>query len=464
MVHRIARTSITIPPRQRQERSPDDIPRLVDSILSKGLMHPPVFRTDGPRYVLVAGETRLLSIDAIGSRNLFFNCNGEVYLPGEVPAVLLSDLSTVQYAEAELEENLIRSELPWQDRIRALDTIHRMRTEANPGQIRPAGVREWGPKDTARELVEKGGIVGAGGTNRNVDAISERIHEATVIARHLHDPQIRKARNASEAYDLVVRREEAAFAAELVRRTNAATPRSSDWSVRKGSLMDILPKLEEKTFDLIIADPPYGIGADRGGFRSRTIQHHNYEDTPDEARRLVNCILLEGFRTTKPRANLFLFCDIDLFQWAKTLCQAAGWEPFRTPIIWAKSDSEGLAPWGRSGFRRTYEILLFATKGQRGLISSPVDILRHNRVSRSDREYGPEKPVELLRTLIECSTLPGDYILDPCCGSGSTLEAARATRRRALGIEIDEHAYNIALRKAQGIEEPEGSAPSVSAL
>src|SRR5690242_18859273 len=132
MVHRIPRDLIDIPPRQRTERSSDDVPRLAASILSKGLLHPPVFRPEGSRFVLVAGETRLLAIEDIGRRNHFFQCNGEVYLPGEVPGLLLENLSSVQFAEAELEENLIRTDLPWQDRVRAIATIHKMREAANP--------------------------------------------------------------------------------------------------------------------------------------------------------------------------------------------------------------------------------------------------------------------------------------------------------------------------------------------
>jgi len=88
------------------------------------------------------------------------------------------------------------------------------------------------------------------------------------------------------------------------------------------------------------------------------------------------------------RANLFLFTDIDLWPWLFERAEKAGWSPFRTPIIWAKSDSEGLAPWGREGFRRTYELIFYATKGGRGLVRPPVDILRYNRVPRSERDYG----------------------------------------------------------------------------
>jgi site-specific DNA-methyltransferase (adenine-specific) len=228
--------------------------------------------------------------------------------------------------------------------------------------------------------------------------------------------------------------------------------------------LEILPKLETGVFDTIFADPPYGIGVDTGGFRQRTVVHHNYEDTPDTAKSLISCILTEGFRICKPRANIFIFCDIDLFGWIKEAAARTGWDPFRTPITWVKSDSEGMAPWGREGFRRTTEWIFFARKGQKGLIHSPVDHLRHNRVARDEREYGPEKPIGLLKEILAASTMPGDYILDPCCGSGSTLIAARELNMRALGIEIDQKAFNIALVKTQTPSAPTSTPTGLEAL
>src|SRR6478736_1446405 len=104
-----------------------------------------------------------------------------------------------------------------------------------------------------------------------------------------------------------------------------------------------------------------------------------------------------------------------------------------------------MAPWQGKGFRRTYEMIFWATKGQRGLISSPVDILTVPRVLKSERVHAAQKPVDLLARLIECSTLPGDFVLDPCCGSGSTLVAAKRLKRTGLGIEIDDTFYNTAM-------------------
>ena len=450
----ISRHDVVVPPRQRREIPQTSLNELKDSILENSLLHAPVVQEKAGKYILVAGERRLRAIDAIAAEGKTFVYNKTQFPPMTLPVVLLDEaLNDIQRAEIELAENVVRLELPWQDRVAALAYIHNMRKLDNPNQ----SIAETARAVIAERVSELAGPQGGSAES----TLMRTIRQATIINEHLSNPEIAKARNATEAFNLIVSNEQRAFEAELIRR---GQKRSVTIEVRHGSLLEILPKLESSTFDTILADPPYGIGVDTGGFRQRTVVHHNYDDTPDTAKGLLSCIINEGFRICKPRANLFIFCDIDLFGWVKEASARAGWDVFRTPITWQKSDSEGMAPWGREGFRRTTEWIFFARKGQKGLIHSPIDVLRHNRVARDEREYGPEKPVALIKELLAASTLPGDYVLDPCCGSGSTLVAARELNMRALGIDNDLKAYNLSLVKANqenrdGPQPVSGTAP-----
>lgn len=438
-MRKILRSLLDIPPRrQRREISHAPLQELKHDILAHGLLNAPVVQQKGDRYILVAGGRRTAAIDLIATEGLLFDHDRHTFLPGELPIVEINDtFSAINLAEVELSENIIRVELPWQDRVAALAYIHELKSASNPKQT---------VIDTAREIVDENKVP-QGTQAVSVERVRRLVAEANVVSRHLDDPAIAKARNATEAFNLVIAKEQKAFQAELIKRRGPII--GSSIEVRHGSCLDILPRLDSGFVDTILVDPPYGIGVNSQGFRGRTVHHHNYDDSPDAAKNLLQCIISEGFRVSKPRANLFIFCDIDLFGWLKDACGRAGWEPFRTPITWGKSDSEGMAPWGREGFRRTTEWILFARKGQKGLFHPPIDYLRHNRVARDEREYGPEKPISLLKELLAASTLAGDMVLDPCCGSGSTLLAAKQLKMKALGIESDERAFNIALVKSE---------------
>jgi DNA modification methylase len=438
----LKRELIEVRNRQRRDRPASAVADKKTSILSKGLFHPPVvYDEGGGSFVLCAGETRLLAIDSIAKEGGFFMCDGKPITPGEVPVTLITDLSAVELMEAEFEENELRDPLTWQDRAEALAKIHELRQASNPKQTFIS---------TARQLLEKGSGKSSVAPNR----LATTIRQSVVIRDNLHKVSVKKARTAEEALQIILKDEGAALESELIRRRLNVTPPSSQLiSVRHGDLTLILPMLDAGQFDLIIADPPYGIKADSAGFRGRTVHHHNYSDTPELAKDILRVIITEGFRVTQNRANLFIFGDIDLFPTFKDSASRLGWTPFRTPITWVKSWTEGLAPWGEAGPRRTTEWIFYATKGQRGLHQSPPDILDFRRVPRHERVYGAEKPLDLMKQLIEVGSMPGDFILDPCCGAGSTLAAARSLKRRALGIEIDEAAYNLALVRAQGKEE-----------
>lgn len=432
-------TETVIRKRQRAARDKTKFAELKSSIAQKGVLHPPVFwRDDAAKvWVLNVGEGRYRSIQELHAAGVEVRCNSQTIPPGCMPITILDDrLDEIGRFETELDENVIREDLPWPDRVQAYADLHKMRQVQNPKQTK---------EDTAKELVQRG-LVNALPTGRL------HMKQATLIAEHLDNDKIANARNPAEALTLIYKMEEEKVTAALVQRRLATIPAASTIKITQGSCLDLLPGLDSDMADLILIDPPYGIGASSGGFRGRTVHHHNYEDTPENAKKIAQTVLTDGFRICKARANLFMFCDIDLFPWLKLTASNMGWDPFRRPLIWRKSESEGLAPWGAQGPRITTEFIFFATKGSRGLNASPIDVFDDKRVSRSERLHAAEKPVDLLKKLIQCSTLPGDFVLDPCCGSGSTLVAAKELKRHGLGIELDKDYYNTALSNVFGSE------------
>jgi site-specific DNA-methyltransferase (adenine-specific) len=74
----------------------------------------------------------------------------------------------------------------------------------------------------------------------------------------------------------------------------------------------------------------------------------------------------------------------------------------------------------------------------------PDNVLKSGFAKGESGLHLAQKPVKLLRALIELTTVPGQIVLDPFCGSGSTLVAAKSAAREYLGFEVDPDAAKVA--------------------
>jgi len=417
----------------RQRQTPpkrSELDELKSSIRAHGLLHPPVVMRHSDGFRLISGFRRLTVMRELIAEGVQILHDTFLAPKGAVPITLMDKPSDLEVAEAELEENLMREDLSWQDQDRALAAIHTLRETMDPKQT---------VTKTAAELAAKGATVGK---TKTKEALRVRITKAKVVAPFLADPEISGSRNTNEAYTKIVKRSEREALAKLHAK---ATEQDKSMDLRLGDCKVIIPTLEPNSFDLILTDPPYGIGAHTAGFRNKSPHTHDYDDTFKAARELLQFLLIESFRVAKGRANLFLFTDIAHWTFLQEAAQRAGWVPFRTPIVWVKSTAEGRVPWGASGPLRTNEMIFYATKGQRGLYYSIPDTLIVRNVSRKSKVFAAQKPHNLLRQLISVATLPGETVFDPCAGSGSTLRTSRILGRKSVGLEVNPTTYSEAL-------------------
>ncbi len=103
----------------------------------------------------------------------------------------------------------------------------------------------------------------------------------------------------------------------------------------------------------------------------------------------------------------------------------------------------------KGSFAPRYDTCIFATKGRYILPNGrPDDVIQCQRLNSAELVHPNEKPVALMRELIEATTAPGALILDPFAGSGSTLAAAALTGRQYIGIEISAEYHAIAQQRA----------------
>ena len=102
----------------------------------------------------------------------------------------------------------------------------------------------------------------------------------------------------------------------------------------------------------------------------------------------------------------------------------------------------------KSAFAPRYDTCIFAVKGSYAFPDGrPVDVIQSQRLDGSKLTHPNEKPVDLMKRLIEATTKPNDLILDPFAGSGTTCVAALQSGRRYIGVELSPEHYETAQRR-----------------
>ena len=437
-------SAIQIGERQRKKIREEPLAELITSIQTHGLLHPPSIWTDpeGVVHLMVGGRRveALRQLHVIGAPIKF---DGRVLPADGVPCIELADqLTPVEKLEVEFDENEQREDLDWKERTEALAEIHAARQAVNPAQTHA---------DTAKELQARQSEPQA------INTIRKDVGRAVVVQQSMDIPEVAAAKNLNEAYSRATRIKENALRAKLAeRRAQQMESEPTRYTMHHGDLRTVMPTLEPKSIDLLFVDPPYGIDAQlfkREGMTGDFRSEHHYDDSEQYARELLKFIIEQSWEITKPKANLLIFTDIKHFNFISEASERMGWTPWRTPIIWYKDTNEGEAPWGAQGFVRTTEMIFYATKGQRGLNSTHIDLLPFKRAPRKDREHGAVKPVPLAERLIDLTTSVGDRIFDPCAGAGSLLVAALRKNRYATGIELSKTYYEAAVANLERTSE-----------
>ncbi len=426
---------IVAPNRQRQEFDPDAIADLANSISALGLLHAIVVRETPDGLVLVAGERRLRALETIWLLGDGVRYN-DVLLPAyEIPYTTLGELDPLAAEEAELDENLKRRDLTWQERAEALGRLHKLR-EAQAALIG----EKHSIADTHREGREEGFLTGDLNTTRS----------AVLLSDHLDNPVIANAKNEREAYKALKRDEERKKSEELARTVG----KSYDSSVHKLHNVECvswLAQSPDNQFDVILTDPPYGMNAQSFGDAAGKLTNtdHRYDDSPEAWRKLMRAFLPEAFRVAKSQAHAYIFCDLDRFHELKALAQEAGWYVFRTPLIVHKLGS-GRVPMPEHGPRRQYELCLYAIKGHKPVTGIYSDVISCRL--EENLAHGANKPIELYVDLLKRSTRPGDTVLDAFAGTGTIFPAAHACKLYATGLELSTEYYGISVKRLNGLD------------
>jgi DNA modification methylase len=226
--------------------------------------------------------------------------------------------------------------------------------------------------------------------------------------------------------------------------------RDDNATLYMGDCRDVLPALEPA--DLIVTDPPYGVEF-RSNRRGDKFDFIAEDDDPSGMASLVG----EAIRSNLKRyRHAYVFGPLDF---SPLVIAGIVQEPMS--LIWDKGvlGMGNLSlPWASQHEDIQFMVAVKSKanvgKGE-GRLAARLrrgSILTHQRPHAAGVTRHPtEKPVPLLRELIESSSCFGEVVLDPFVGSGSTLVAAALEGRKSIGVELEEKYCEIAAKRLSAI-------------
>ena len=223
--------------------------------------------------------------------------------------------------------------------------------------------------------------------------------------------------------------------------------------VLRGDSKDIIKRIPDNSIDFILTDPPYNLG------------QHSTGNIPLPGRSAMNNDVAEWdmidfnpeewadefIRILKPTGNLFIFTSYNqLGRWYNCLDHKFDTSNF---MIWHKTNPAPKI--FKAGFLNSCEMIFtcwnkkhtwnFISQAEmHNFIETPI-CMRPERLS--DPKHPAQKPVSILKKMIEIASNEDDIIFDPFMGVGSTGVAALNLNRRFIGVEINETYYNAAKKR-----------------
>lgn len=224
---------------------------------------------------------------------------------------------------------------------------------------------------------------------------------------------------------------------------------SSRVSLSNRDAVEWLRTLPSGAVDLIVTDPPYESLEKHRAVGTTTRLKHSKASSNDWFSIFPNSrfpeLFAEAYRVLAKNRHFYLFCDPETMFVAKPIAERVGFK-FWKPLVWNKV-SIGMG----YHYRSRYEFVLFFEKGKRKLANLGIaDVIDEPRIRG---QYPAEKPPRVAEVLVGQSTSPGDLVVDPFMGSGSTGVAALSLGRRFAGTDIAPAAVALTRRRLLTIAE-----------
>lgn len=202
-----------------------------------------------------------------------------------------------------------------------------------------------------------------------------------------------------------------------------------------GGSREVLASLPAESIDLAVTDPPYLVN-----YKDKTGRRVANDDSPEA----VLAVFDQIYRVLKPNA----YC-VSFYGWNAIAAFSSKWSEvgFETigHIVWPKpyaSRSRHL--------RYQHESAFVLAKGFPTKPTHPISDVQPWEYT-GNRAHPTEKAVSILSPLVKTFSKPGDLVLDPFSGTGSTAVAAALNGRSYLGVELEKKYCTLAKRRLSGV-------------
>jgi site-specific DNA-methyltransferase (adenine-specific) len=225
-----------------------------------------------------------------------------------------------------------------------------------------------------------------------------------------------------------------------------------------GDCLDKIDEIEDNFVDLIVTDPPYGIvevGVS-GGVENRDVKGKDWtypHQKGEEIFPILDALFFKAKKKLKDNAHIYIFTNWQ--SWSRLEKIVEKHFEIKNCLIYGYGLSLGSTTF--DNYRRAYGMIMFASNGGKRKMNTnnPANLFITEKM-REFKHHPAEKSIEVLKWVIGNSTVEGETVLDPFCGSGSTLVAAEELGRNWIGIEIDPKWYEVAKMRIHELRKNKG--------
>lgn len=421
----VDRDSIIIGERFRTEYK--DIEFLAESIKTFGIMQYPVIDQDNN---LIAGGRRMQALMLLGWN--------------KIPVVRKQNINDLKLREMELEENLQRVNLTWQEEALLRKKILEIK-QAIYG-VKTAGKNQSGI--SANDIAES---LGESASSFSADV---RLAEAMEVV-----PGIANAKTKQEAFKMMKSLYEKLLVEELDQRrqqapqdlSNAVT-KANDWFIIGDAIKDLMCINEKQDWTYLNVDTPYAIALNdikKSQSEGSIIEHNYLEWTPEQYTKDCTSLAENLYRLSNDHCFMTWWFAIQWYQPLYQILTKAGWHVRHVPAMWyAVGGAQTNAP--EVNLASSYEPFFVCSKGkpiiqQRGR----SNVFMYSKLSPDKKIHPTEKPLDLMLEILNTFAPANANCYSAFLGSGVDIRAALKTNRILTGRDLNEEAKKRFLIKVQ---------------